>query len=484
MARHEITIKKFFGGISDDLLAGNAAQYAHAAHLDDFTQPYRLSPYRSYVADETGFTSGTRVLYGSDGTIYGIGSTISAIYYKADVTTASWTLLANDTAGNGATDDAGFAENRNYLYMWDGAGNIDRVSMIEGTYTSAWQASIAGTANAGPIYSHSNGDIYFAYGNNVASWDGTTFTNPAVDIPLGYQIVDLTEWNGYLVIGARWGLDPAKSRVFFWNPANNNTYDFSKVVPEGVLYIVKNIGDEIAAIAVNGSTAIVKDGKVFAYIYNGAQFELKRKLVVREDTNIFIGELNPRTGDKYSAVKNNQLYFAMRIGSTAPQIGVWRFGKNNGTYCLKLDRFGTTDNSETALVNIAFVGDYLYTIPAVGTVRRTDDTNTYSSTGNYQTLIYGGDSLNQTKNLLGCSLSTRPLASGANCTVSFRNDSDTAWTTLGTHSGTNAVQTELASTAAGMPKDWNTIQFRVETGGNAEEAELTFVYEDQPQAFV
>lgn len=484
MAKYEVKIDKFYGGVADDLLAGNAAQYAQAVNLDDFTQLGRLSPYRAYEADQTDIVNGRRILFGSDTTVYSIGdssatSAVGALWSKALPTTAAWTKLANGTGG--VADTAGMDQQGNWVYFWGGGTDVHRVNVVDGTYvTAVFTPTGATSGNLGPIFRHPNGSLYIARANLVASLDtegaASLSADIAIDIPSGFQIVDLSHWNGYLVITARWGTDPTKSEVFFWNPANNNTYDFSKKLPEGVVYYCKNIGDEVAAIAFNGgSTDFIRDGKIFAYTYSGGQFELRRKLVVKESAN----SRTFGSGDAGAFVKNNQIYFTAQVGS---DIGIWRFGRISGQYCLKRDRYGTNENTETTFQNIYSVGDYLYSIPVAGTINRTISTNTYSITGIYDTLIYGGNIQNKTKNLLGFSLTTRPLVSGANCTVSFRNDATTAFTTLGTHSGTDAVQTEMASTSTGLPKDWNTIQFRVETGGNAELTEIFFSFEDQPQA--
>ena len=336
----KITINKFYGGIADDLTAGTSAEYANALMLDDFMENGRLSPYRSYVSDTSLATNIRRILIGSDTSIYAMGESSlvarSTLYKKeADPTLAGWTFIR--TGGLGASTAEGFAQGGKSLFFWSGT-HLDRYEIAEEVYTDQFQTP-AGLVAPGPIYTHSNGTTYFAYDNKIASWDLTTFTAIALDLPSMYTITDLTEWNNYLVITARFAVDPANSRVFFWDTINTSTYNFSKKIPEGVAYIGKNIGDEVAVIAVNGNTTLVRDATLFAYTYNGGQFVLRKKLIARENTTI---EEISAAGDPVAVVKNNQLYFAAEMGGV---IGIWRFGINNGTYCLKRDRFATNDNT-------------------------------------------------------------------------------------------------------------------------------------------
>ena len=483
MPIYKITLNKFYGGVADDIVAPNAAEYAGAVGLDDLTQSGRLSPYRSYVDRSTGGSNLRRVVMGSDGTVYALGEVSGAnasttVYTKTALSDASWTLSASASVGNAQSQ--AFAEDGNYFYSWDSNGAIDRYSIRDASFENGWQNPSGATSNnVGPIFHHSNGNTYFAYGNIIAEWDRTTFTAIALDLPPGFQIIDLTEQNSYLVIAAAWGepitstFNPNKSKVFFWDTVNTSTYQFAKSIPEGTIIACQNIGDEIAVISLLSGGGLSQDGKAFAYTYNGGQFQLQKKLIVPQNTDssgfAFRGQ--------HIQVKNNQLYFVFNLGGVK---GVWRFGKNNGVYCLKRDRFlvNVTDDTDFDQIRtdaaIGFVGDYLCAITAVGTFVCMTNANTYSATGYYESPVIGGGKQYETKDLLSVAIVTRGLPASASVLVRYRVDAESSWTTIGTHS--SGVFSEFADE---LPKGWNLIQFRLETTGNAEITELTALYESR-----
>ena len=315
MPIYKTTINKFYAGIANDIFSANSAQYANAVGLDDLSQIGRLSPYRSYTSRITGATNIRRVIMGSDGTIYALGevsgaSTSMTAFAKASIHDASWTLSATGTQ---APRSKAFTDYRDHIYSWNLAEtNINRYAKVDAVYHNEWQT--IGNSNAGPIYAHSDGTLYIAYGNIIASWDGTTWTSSALTLPPGFQIVDMTGWGQNLVIAAVRGngitsfFDPSKSAVFFWDTVNTSSYQLVKFIAEGTIIACRNIGDEIAVIALVSGVDFSQDGKVLAYTYNGGQFELRSSLIVQQSTDssgfAFI--------DQHIAVKNNQLYLTAK----------------------------------------------------------------------------------------------------------------------------------------------------------------------------
>ena len=475
---YKITINKFYGGIANDVFSADAASYANALGLDDLLQAGRLSPYRSYTSRILGATNIRRVVMGSDSTIYALGeasgaSTSMTASYKAAVHDTSWTLSATGTQ---APRSKAFTDYKDHIYAWNlGETNINRYVKKDAVWHNEWQT--IGNGNAGPIYSHSDGILYTAYGNIIASWDGTTWTAAALTIPAEYQIVDITDWGQNLVTGAAWGngvlstFNPSKSRVFFWDTINTSTYQMAKNIPEGIIIACRNIGEEIAVIALSVGADISQDATLLAYTYNGGQFILRKKIIVQQETNSsgfgFV--------DQHIQVKNNQIYFIANVGGVK---GVWRFGKNNGVYCLKRDRLlvNAADDTDwepiTSTASIGFIGDYLCSITAVGTLACLINANTYSATGIYESAIFGAGKQYESKNLLSVAIATKVLPASASVLVRYRVDGTTAWTDIGTHS--SGVFSEFADE---LQKDWNQIQFRLETTGNAEITEFTFLYE-------
>lgn len=129
----EIKINNFFGGVSDDPRKPSVNEFIISKHFDIFSQPDRLTPYRSLEADAndgstaTGmkqyqvrdflFASTTAKLYGQGQSATGK----SKIVYKADATTGNWTLPASSES-TGAVFYGCLVEFKDYLWGVDGGG--------------------------------------------------------------------------------------------------------------------------------------------------------------------------------------------------------------------------------------------------------------------------------------------------------------------------------------------------------------------------
>ena len=110
----------FSGGISDDLRANAPTSFAVAKHFDIFSNPSKMTPYRSLENDTETSVSTTDLkqyfvrdfIYASTSAkLYGLGQTaggLSKIVYKADATSGLWTLPSS-SEGNGAVKNGCFA---------------------------------------------------------------------------------------------------------------------------------------------------------------------------------------------------------------------------------------------------------------------------------------------------------------------------------------------------------------------------------------
>lgn len=149
----------FYGGVSDDPRASSATQFIIAKHFDIFSNPKRLTPYRSFETDTNdGSTSdGMKqyfirdVLYASTSAkLYGLGQTGAGktkIAYKADATTGNWTLPGS-SEGNGAVQNGCLVEYKDYLWGFQGTTQVFKWGLLSGTPTITDSAGIVGTVNA------------------------------------------------------------------------------------------------------------------------------------------------------------------------------------------------------------------------------------------------------------------------------------------------------------------------------------------------
>jgi hypothetical protein len=149
----------WYGGISDDPRQSTGDAFIITKHFDIFSQPNRLTPYRSFEADtHDGSTSTGMKQYlvrdflwaSSSAKLYGLGQTaggLTKIVYKADATTGNWTLPAN-SEGTGAVRNGCLVEYKDYLWGFQGNTNVFKWGTLSGVPTITDSAGTVGTVRA------------------------------------------------------------------------------------------------------------------------------------------------------------------------------------------------------------------------------------------------------------------------------------------------------------------------------------------------
>src|SRR3990167_10120379 len=141
----EIKITKFDGGISDSLLQPSSNSFGLSKHFDIFSNPYKLTPYRSTEADTGTSVSSTDLeqyrvqdfQLGRDGKLYGLGraaaSSVPKVFSKANPISGNWTIEA--TAEGTLTLIRGcFIEWATAFWMFSGTTSVSRW-VIGSTFT-------------------------------------------------------------------------------------------------------------------------------------------------------------------------------------------------------------------------------------------------------------------------------------------------------------------------------------------------------------
>ena len=143
-------------GISDDVRANSQNGFSIAKHFDIFTNPNRLTPYRSFEADTNDGSTSTGMkqyivkdyLYASaSAKLYGLGQTaggLTKIVSKAEATTGNWTLNAS-SEGNGAVLNGCFVEYKDYIWGFQGTTQVFKWGLLSGTPSITNSAGTIGT---------------------------------------------------------------------------------------------------------------------------------------------------------------------------------------------------------------------------------------------------------------------------------------------------------------------------------------------------
>lgn len=475
----QIKINSFAGGVSDDPREENATKCQITKHFDIFSQPNRLTPYRSLETDTHDGSSSTGMkqyavkdfLYHSaSAKLFGLGQTaggLTKIVYKADATTGNWTLPAT-SEGNGAVQNGCFIEYKDILWGFQGTNQIWKWTIATTTITNS--ASTTGVA----ITSVANGLVfndylYLPYNNKIwRATDATTFSDAYLTLPSNFKITSLTAYGKYIAIAcAPVSTFNGTSKVFLWNGTSTEVQEAIDW-GEGELRVLETIEGYLVGITdryLNNSTGAGR-GSMIIQIYSGGVPN-----VVKE---VFTQALTNKTMPISKAVKNNRLFFACKImtnsAGTEYNEGLWSFGRKNVNYPFALTLDVIDSNIDTdGIQAFGTAGNYFFIAHSGdGSIDKTNDASTYAFTSIYESQIFNFGEPDADKTLLSLKVSFRKQASGESLTAKYRVNNATSWTTIGTYDTDDTMSytfLNIASSGTAFASGYE-YEFRLEgTGG-------------------
>lgn len=487
----QIQLNNFSGGISDDPRANSATQFVVSKHLDIFSNPNRLTPYRSLEADTNDGSSATgmkqyfvrdfKYASASD-KLYGLGQTGAGntkIVYKATSISGNWTLPAN-SEGNGAVKNGCFMEFKDYMWGFQGTNQIFKWGLLSGTpsitNSAATVASTITSVADGVI--NSLGDMYIAYNNVVVrvAPDTTTITDSAKTVPANYKITSMCNYGNYLAIGC----SPIStfngvSKVFLWD--YSATEKFQEVIDwgEGELRVLETVEGYLVGITdryLNSANGAGK-GSMIIQLWSGGVPQ-----IVKE---IFTKKLNGKTIPTSKALRNNRLFWSAKImtndAGTEYDEGLWSFGRKNANYpwAITLDIIDENVDAD-GIEAFGTAGNFFFLSHSNdGSVDKTNDAATYAFTSVYESQILNFGSPENDKDLVEIKVGVTPITAGT-LTVKLKVDSDTAWTTVGTMSTVGMLSDTFRyiATGANFPSG-KEYKFRLESTGGIEITSLAMV---------
>lgn len=482
----EIKITDFYGGISDDVRKVSLNEFTISKHFDVFSNPKKLTPYRSFEADENDGSTADGMkqyfvrdfFYASASTkLYGLGQTgagLTKIVYKDDATTGNWTLPAS-SEGNGAVKNGCFFEYKDYAWGFQGTNQIFKWGLLSGTPSitnsvATVGATITSVAN-GVIAADGNG--YMAYNNVIVriATDASTITDEAKTVPNSYKITSLTNYGSYLAIGC----SPkdsfnGRSTVFLWNLSSDlfaETIDWG----EGDLRVLETIEGMLVGVTdryLNNSVGAGK-GSMIIQGYSGGAAQVLKEVFTQALTNKII----PTS----KSVKNNRLFWAAKIMTNAAGTeyheGIWSFGRKNANYPMALTLDMIDENVDTdGIQGFGSASNYFFIAHSNdGSIDKTNDSASYSHTSIYESQVFDFGDPTVTKQINVLSIYTDPLPTSSSMTLKIKVDDNANWTTIGTLSTTGEISRDfysIESSGADFPC-FKEIKVRLEsvTGGGA-----------------
>lgn len=483
-----LKVNNFFNGIEDDIRKQSLNGFAITKHFDIFSNPQRLTPYRSLEADtETSVSSTDLKQYlvrdfkyaSASAKEYGLGQTgagLTKIVYKADATSGLWTLPAS-SEGNGAVKNGCFFEYIDYLWGFQGTNQIWKYGPLSGTPTITNSvATVASTITsvADGVIASGDGYAYMAYNNIIVRiTDAGAVSDLAIDIPSNLKITSITNYGSYIAIGAS-PKSPfnGQSKVFIWGLSSDlfkETIDWG----EGELRVLEAVEGILIGITdryLNNTTGAGR-GSMIIQGYSGGSVQVLKE--------IFTQALTGKTIPLSKAVKNNRLFWAAKImtnsAGTTYNEGIWSFGRKNSAYPFSLTLDIIDENINTSGIDgFGTAANYFFIAHSSdGSVDKTNDAATYAFTSVYESQIFDMYEASLSKKLLKFTVYTAPLPASASVTVKYRINSETNFTTIGTFTTLGGISRDfinIESTGENFPT-FKEVQFRIEsvTGG----AEIT-----------
>jgi len=483
MSVAEIKINNFSGGISDDPREDNSTKFQVTRHFDIFSNPTRLTPYRSLEVDTNDGSTDTglkqyivrdTLYHSASAKLYGLGQNGAGntkIVLKNDATTGNWTLPAS-SEGNGAVQYGCLVEYKDYLWGFQGTTQVFRWGLLSGTPAITNTQGTVGTITSvaqGVIAKDDN--LYLPYNNKLARvTSGGTVNDAVLTLPTNFKITSICNYGSYLAIAcAPVSTFNGVSKVFLWNLTST---DVQEAIDwgEGELRILETIEGLLVGVTdryLNNATGAGR-GSMIIQVYTGGAPQ-----VVKE---VFTQALTGKSIPLSKAVKNNRLFFAAKImtnnAGTEYNEGLWSFGRKNANYpfALSLDVIDSNVNA-TGIQAFGTAGNFFFiSHSGDGSLDKTNDMAVYAFTSVYETQVMNFGDAGITKQLLGCSLYCLPLPSGATLTLKYKRDSETVFTTIGSITTTNEVSRDFVNIEStgvdfGTGKEFT---FRIESTGGAE----------------
>ncbi len=509
----ETKISRFDGGISDSPRQPVVNMGVMVKHFDCFSDPNKLTPYRSTEADTTADSSATgaktydirNFQLGSNGKLYGLGKNSSGypkILRKEDPTTGAW-LASDGSAAATAIGEGSVARIPGCFIEWGTApafwffqGTDVLKCLLSNGVVSDPSVNIGATPTTvaqGVVGSDNN--LYMFYNNKVVRVSPAgVVTDDVFALPSDMRITSATRSGTYIAIGLAYGTSatatPAgRSIVVLWDMASTTTPSDVIDWGEGTLMALGNVEGRIVGVTDKYITSALglTRGSMIVKMWAGGIPQVIKEIVVNQtvSTTTQARILNE------VVIKGNKMYWVASIPfnqSTSTQsthhLGIWVFGRKNvnSNFTIALDYIEEgLDTSNFFIRSFGAAGDFWFiNHSADGSISKTDDAANYTFTSIYESQIFNGGDIASWKSLVESTVGTAPLPAAGQIVLKYRIDNETSYTTIFTNTTDNSIShsaNNIESTGGALPKHYKEIQFRVESKGGAEPVEFSFVQE-------
>lgn len=491
------SLSRFDGGHAEDSRTTTTNECETCDNFDVFSNPHLLKPYIDTVAET--MTSGTTTDYAltdvdsiiASGTVslVALGRTSSGVntpaFFRKDSSsdiTSGWQYYAS---GVNSVVSSSLVVYKGFAYCLGDSATAHNLQKFDGSAV----ATIGTLTNTNystkvprPFVHPEDNVLYFADGNIIGKYDGSSFTASAfTGLPSDKVIVSLTNYGAYLVIVCRPKNGVGNSTMYFWGRDTGlNTVQESIDLGSSQVNIVENIDNQLIVIStqnVIGNYSNIRQNRLIAKVYAGGALQPVKEILLSSSFGTALNTIKVKKDDK--------VYFGF-----SDDTSIYVFGKNKlGSWFLSHNRGLPTGT--TTLTNFSIVGDFIFvafnTAAQSNQFRRTlalSETVAYTATSTYRTTINPSMPLldrGHMKKLHGIQIFTTDAASGT-LTVKYSVDGS-SFTTCGTQNNATGTYVIECLTENGSPfKDGREYQFQIESTGGLQIKEIRYRYELVNQA--
>jgi len=491
--RHTVKIDRFDGGISNDLRTNDHTKFAITEHFDTHTYHLRLKPYRSHEADEQSktplirkFVAGERTASGTP-VLWGLGESSgkpALVFHNITPETPGWSTPADNAAANNVNFNFVFYYS-NQVFGMQTNGDLFSYDTVNATMTDQDQDFSAFTTFAEPVHHPADDRAYFFTDNVVHKLNNTTWSLSVLTLPTNQRIVDATPYGNYLAIACtpKGNSTYARSNiVYLWDRDSSLTTISNKIdFGRGTLKYIAELDGRLIAV-VDKWVNSPEDADRAELVVLGATSASNSATVLNRIPSI--GSTNVISSLKSKVVEDNILYFPFRLTNgivSSVRDGIYSVN-SRGAITLEVVEEDLTDDDAVIDGISRLAGFWFIAHDADGSVERTDDNSNYTYTSIYESLIFDNGDVSINKKLLGVTVTTVPLPTAGQIVLQYRVNEESSWTTIFTNATDNSVRhsaVNIESSGVNF-NEYNEVQFRIQSTGNAEITSLKFESEEIP----
>ena len=441
----KISINEFYGGLSDDVRQRSGILASNISHFDIWSNPFRLTPFRSMEAADAAAGSNIRnFFFGTGGKMYAIGVN-SAAPTKMRLFSSDWEDFTSwTTAGTSGTEIVvtgvgGFSEclieYKDYLWGIHGSAmnKIWKYGPLSGapTYTEVNETTANTYTRCGGAVIGKDDNLYIvlssATRNDLIKISSAgTHSIASIVLPATDKSICLALYGDFLAIGlinpAETSVNNLLSKIKLWDYVSADPSD-TIICPDGALVAMGNVEGQLITVHRLFRTGFGVANYTQVGIVNGSQ------------VNIFKVIPNLIPTSSRSQVYSGNLYFGGRHSSDYEKSGIYAVGRPNSQYPLGVTmeyQAVSTGTTNPSLINgFYIVDDYMWLSHSSDNVTKTFNSATWGNTSILETQINPkmfDEHFHITKNLRGVRINYVSLASGT-IVVDYKVDGG-AYTTI------------------------------------------------------